>query len=100
MKKKPCSVCQTWFRPHARLGARQRTRGDEACRREQHRRTCVAGRAVNRVAAHERRLRARLVDETGNRTTYSFSNVRRNQGLPEGIFAFEPPPGTELVDER
>ncbi len=43
---------------------------------------------------------AELVDETGNRTTYTFSNVRRNQGLPEGIFAFEPPPGTELVDER
>ena len=43
---------------------------------------------------------AELVDETGNRTTYAFSNVRRNQPLPDGIFAFEPPPGTEVVDER
>ena len=43
---------------------------------------------------------AELLDETGNRTTYTFSSLRRNQGLPEGIFAFEPPPGTELVDER
>ena len=43
---------------------------------------------------------AELLDETGNRTTYAFSDVRRNRGLPEGLFAFEPPPGTEVVDER
>jgi outer membrane lipoprotein carrier protein len=43
---------------------------------------------------------AELVDETGNRTTFVFSDVRRNRGLPEGLFAFEPPPGTEVVDER
>jgi len=43
---------------------------------------------------------AELLDETGNRTTYSFASVRRNRGLPEGLFAFEPPPGTEVVDER
>ena len=43
---------------------------------------------------------AELLDETGNRTTYTFSNVRRNRALPEGLFAFEPPPGTELVDEQ
>lgn len=43
---------------------------------------------------------AEWLDETGNRTSYSFSNVRRNRGLPEGLFAFEPPPGTEVVDER
>jgi len=43
---------------------------------------------------------AELLDETGNRTTYAFTNVRRNRALPEGLFAFEPPPGTEVVDER
>jgi outer membrane lipoprotein carrier protein len=43
---------------------------------------------------------AELLDETGNRTSYTFSNVRRNVRLPEGLFAFEPPPGTEVVDER
>jgi outer membrane lipoprotein carrier protein len=43
---------------------------------------------------------AELVDETGNRTTYTFSDVRRNRALPDGLFAFEPPPGTEVVDER
>ena len=43
---------------------------------------------------------AELLDETGNRTTYTFSNVRRNRPLAEGLFSFEPPPGTEVVDER
>jgi outer membrane lipoprotein carrier protein len=43
---------------------------------------------------------AEVLDETGNRTTYTFSNARRNKPLPEGLFAFEPPPGTEVVDER
>jgi outer membrane lipoprotein carrier protein len=43
---------------------------------------------------------AELLDETGNRTSYTFSNMRRNRGLPDGLFAFEPPPGTEVVDER
>jgi outer membrane lipoprotein carrier protein len=43
---------------------------------------------------------AELTDETGNRTRYAFSDMRRNGPLPEGLFAFEPPPGTELVDER
>jgi len=43
---------------------------------------------------------AELLDETGNRTSYTFSNMRRNRRLPDGLFAFEPPPGTEVVDER
>jgi len=43
---------------------------------------------------------AELLDETGNRTTYVFSDVKRNRRLPEGLFAFEPPPGTEVIDER
>jgi outer membrane lipoprotein carrier protein len=42
---------------------------------------------------------AELTDEAGNRTTYSFTDARRNRGVPDGIFAFEPPPGTEVVDE-
>lgn len=42
---------------------------------------------------------AELLDDAGNRTAYFFSDVRRNRGLPDGLFAFEPPPGTEVVDE-
>jgi len=43
---------------------------------------------------------AELLDETGNRTTYTFSDVKRNRSLPDAVFGFEPPPGTEIVDER
>jgi outer membrane lipoprotein carrier protein len=43
---------------------------------------------------------AELLDDTGNRTTYVFFDVRRNHKLPDGLFAFEPPPGTEVIDER
>jgi outer membrane lipoprotein carrier protein len=42
---------------------------------------------------------AEAVDESGNRTTYALSGVVRNGGVPEGIFGFEPPPGTEVVDQ-
>jgi outer membrane lipoprotein carrier protein len=42
---------------------------------------------------------AEVLDEMGNRTTYVLSGVTRNRKLPAGIFAFEPPPGTEVVDE-
>jgi outer membrane lipoprotein carrier protein len=43
---------------------------------------------------------ADLIDETGNRTTYTFSDVKRNRKLPAALFAFEPPAGTQIVDER
>jgi outer membrane lipoprotein carrier protein len=43
---------------------------------------------------------AEVLDETGNRTTYTFSKVRRNKPLPDGLFAFEPPPGTQVENER
>jgi hypothetical protein len=34
-------VCKRWFRPDARLGDRQKTCGDAACKREWHRRKCA-----------------------------------------------------------
>jgi outer membrane lipoprotein carrier protein len=43
---------------------------------------------------------AELLDETGNRTTYTFTDVKRNRAFPGAVFGFEPPPGTEIVDER
>lgn len=43
---------------------------------------------------------AELLDESGNRTTYTFSEVKRNRKLPDAVFGFEPPAGTEIVDER
>ncbi|MBT7712962.1 MAG: hypothetical protein HN745_14670 [Deltaproteobacteria bacterium] len=39
-RKRPCSVCRRWFRPHPRLKDRQRTCGDPECKREWHRIKC------------------------------------------------------------
>jgi len=40
---------------------------------------------------------AEVLDGAGNRMLYRFSRLRRNGGLPEGAFRFEPPPGTEVL---
>jgi hypothetical protein len=31
MRKRPCCICHHWFRPHPRVGARQRTCGRAEC---------------------------------------------------------------------
>lgn len=43
-------------------------------------------------------LEADITDGAGNRMRYRFSGWRRNRPLPDGIFALEPPPGTEILD--
>ena len=40
-RKRPCSICRRWFRPHPRLKDRQRTCRDPECQRERHRRKCA-----------------------------------------------------------
>jgi len=45
-------------------------------------------------------LGAEVLDAAGNRMAYRFSPWRRNRGIPAGLFAFEPPPGTEIVDQN
>jgi outer membrane lipoprotein carrier protein len=41
--------------------------------------------------------RAEVQDAAGNRMLYEFSELRRNHGIPESVFGFEPPPGTQVV---
>jgi outer membrane lipoprotein carrier protein len=41
-----------------------------------------------------------LLDAAGNRILYRFHDLRRNEKLPPGIFAFEPPPGTLIIGEH
>lgn len=40
---------------------------------------------------------ALVLDAAGNEIEYRFSALRRNRALPDGIFVFEPPPGTEII---
>jgi len=43
---------------------------------------------------------AEVLDAAGNRMLYRFGKFRRNRGLPDGMFRFEPPPGTTVVGEH
>lgn len=61
--KRPCRICRRWFEPEPREGKRQRVCSLEACQRERHRRSCAAGRAVDKKRAREELLRKRLVAE-------------------------------------
>jgi outer membrane lipoprotein-sorting protein len=40
---------------------------------------------------------AEVLDAAGNRISYRFIALRRNRGIPERIFLFEPPPGTSVL---
>jgi outer membrane lipoprotein carrier protein len=40
---------------------------------------------------------AEILDAAGNRMVYRFPDLKRNRGLPKGIFAFEAPPGTSVL---
>lgn len=42
---------------------------------------------------------AEVLDPAGNRMLYLFSDLRRNGHLPDGVFRFEPPPGTVISGE-
>lgn len=42
---------------------------------------------------------AEVLDAAGNRTAYRFEGWKRNRRLPDGVFALEPPPGTEVVEQ-
>lgn len=58
--KRPCGVCRKWFRPHARVGDRQRVCERVECQRERHRRSCGAWRARHPHYDIDRRLRERV----------------------------------------
>ncbi len=40
-----------------------------------------------------------VLDASGNRVLYRFSDLKRNEGIPETVFDFEPPEGTEILGE-
>ena len=43
---------------------------------------------------------AEVLDATGNRIEYRFSGLRRNRGIPEQRFRFDPPAGAEVLGEH
>ncbi len=41
---------------------------------------------------------AEVIDPAGSRLEYQFRGIRRNRGVPEATFRFEPPPGVEILN--
>ena len=46
--KRPCGICRKWFTPHPRLGDRQKTCGQEECKRKWHAKKCDEWNKKNR----------------------------------------------------
>ena len=60
LSKRPCRVCKRWFKPEARLGDRQKTCGDAACKREWHRRKCAEWNEKNSEYAKTNALHRKI----------------------------------------
>jgi hypothetical protein len=59
-RKRPCRICGRWFSPDPRLKDRQMTCGEEACKREWHRRKCAEWNKANSGLIKKERLAHRL----------------------------------------
>jgi hypothetical protein len=47
-RRRPCKICRKWFLPDSRQIGRQKTCGDPACQKENHRRQCAKWNRTNR----------------------------------------------------
>ena len=59
-RKRPCRICRRWFSPDPRLKDRQMTCGEEACKREWHRRKCAEWNRENSELIKRERLAYKL----------------------------------------
>lgn len=59
-KKRPCRICQKWFMPNPRVGARQKTCGDLECMRKWHAGKCAEWNRKNRDCVQENYLSDKL----------------------------------------
>ena len=59
-RKRPCRICRRWFRPDPRRKDRQMTCGEEACKREWHRRKCAEWNKENAELLKRERLAQKL----------------------------------------
>jgi hypothetical protein len=78
-RKRPCSVCRCWFRPHPRLKDRQRTCGDPECKKEWHRRKCAQWNKRNNDCFKINYLQKKLESQA---TNIQIKN-RLKTGLPQ-----------------
>jgi len=60
-KKRPCRICRKWFTPDPRVGDRQKTCGDQECKRKWHTKKCAEWNRKNRNYAQENYFSDKLV---------------------------------------
>ncbi len=63
LRKKPCSICRRWFRPHPRVGVRQRACGKPECQAARRKKTQAQWRANNPDYGAGYRLQRRSAQE-------------------------------------
>src|ERR1044071_120233 len=62
-RKRPCSICRRWFRPHPRVGVRQRACGKPECQAARRKKTQAQWRAKTPDYAAGYRIQQRSVQE-------------------------------------
>jgi hypothetical protein len=62
-RKRPCSICRHWFRPHPRVGVRQRACSRPECEAARRRKTQARWRAKNPDYAAGYRIQRRSAQE-------------------------------------
>ena len=72
LKKRPCKICKRWFKPHPRVGERQKTCGDSCCKREWHRKKCAEWNRQNREYFKGLYLEKKLKEAIKNPKSYQF----------------------------
>lgn len=97
-RRRRCPFCQTLFRPHPRLGARQWTCGAAACQQQRHAQNCRAWRRRNRAVtrthyqdyAHPARARAAPTPVSPRQVATFLRGVRPE--MRDAIWAQAQPP--------
>jgi len=64
-RKRPCRICGKWFMPNARLGARQKTCGANACKQQWHTAKCAEWNRQNGSYFKENYLKSRIESVSG-----------------------------------
>ena len=62
-RKKPCKICRRWFRPDARVGARQRACGKPECQTARRQKTQASWCDLNPDYAADYRIQQRAVQK-------------------------------------
>ena len=92
-RKRPCRICRKWFLPDPRQSGRQKTCGDSACQKENHRRQCEHWNRKNRDYFKANYLSEKLSRTevppaaSEKRTPVALPSSRINLFLPKALVA-------------